>query len=65
MSKVKTKKAALRRFKVTASGKIMRRKAYGRHLRRSKSASQKRAYKRTFEVTGKKARVIKRMLDLA
>lgn len=65
MSKVKTKKSALKRFKVTGTGKIMRRKAYGRHLRRSKSASQKRAYKRTFEVTGKKIRVIKRLINLA
>jgi len=65
MAKTKTKKAAVRRFKITASGKVIRRKGYGRHLRRSKSASQKRAYKREYEVTGKMARRVKRLIAIA
>jgi large subunit ribosomal protein L35 len=38
----KTKKAAAKRFKVTAKGKILRRKPGLRHLASSKSSKQKR-----------------------
>jgi large subunit ribosomal protein L35 len=38
----KTKKAASKRFKITGTGKIMRRKAGLRHLASSKSSKQKR-----------------------
>lgn len=38
----KTKKAAAKRFKVTGTGKIMRRKAGLRHLASSKSSKRKR-----------------------
>jgi large subunit ribosomal protein L35 len=38
----KTKKAAAKRFKVTATGKILRRKPGLRHLASSKSSKRKR-----------------------
>ncbi len=38
----KTKKAAAKRFKVTGTGKIMRRKAGLRHLASSKNSKRKR-----------------------
>ena len=38
----KTKKAAAKRFKITGTGKIMRRKAGLRHLASSKSSKRKR-----------------------
>jgi large subunit ribosomal protein L35 len=38
----KTKKAAAKRFKVTGTGKLMRRKAGLRHLASSKNAKRKR-----------------------
>jgi large subunit ribosomal protein L35 len=38
----KTKKAAAKRFKITATGKIMRRKPGLRHLASSKSSKRKR-----------------------
>jgi large subunit ribosomal protein L35 len=38
----KTKKAAAKRFKLTASGKLMRRKPGLRHLASSKSSKRKR-----------------------
>ena len=38
----KTKKSAAKRFKVTATGKIMRRKPGLRHLASSKSSKRKR-----------------------
>lgn len=42
MPKMKTNKAAARRFKITASGKILRRQAGKRHLNEWKSANDKR-----------------------
>jgi large subunit ribosomal protein L35 len=42
MPKMKTNKAAARRFKITGTGKIMRRQAGKRHLNEWKSASVKR-----------------------
>jgi large subunit ribosomal protein L35 len=38
----KTKKAASKRFKITGTGKVMRRKAGLRHLASSKSSKRKR-----------------------
>jgi len=38
----KTKKAVAKRFKITATGKILRSKAGRRHLLQSKSAKRKR-----------------------
>ncbi|MGE5660288.1 MAG: 50S ribosomal protein L35 [Actinomycetota bacterium] len=42
MPKLKTRKAAARRFRATGSGKIVRRKAYKSHLLEHKSSARKR-----------------------
>jgi large subunit ribosomal protein L35 len=63
--KQKTSKSALRRFKITASGKVMRRVAFGRHLRRKKSAAQLRGYRKDREVSGKMAKRVKRLIGLS
>jgi large subunit ribosomal protein L35 len=41
--KAKTRKAVAKRFKVTGSGKILRRKKGARHLMRRKNAKRKRS----------------------
>ncbi|MGL5081997.1 MAG: 50S ribosomal protein L35 [Microcoleaceae cyanobacterium] len=41
MPKLKTRKSAARRFKVTGSGKLVRRKAFKNHLLQHKSSSRK------------------------
>jgi large subunit ribosomal protein L35 len=63
--KQRTRKGASRRFKITSTGKILRRVQNMRHLRRKKSKKAIRAYRRPVEVTGAMARKIKRMLGLA
>lgn len=63
--KQKTRKGAASRFKITATGKVLRRSQNMRHLRRRKSKKAIRAYKIPVEVKGKFARRIKRMLGLA
>ena len=45
--KMKTNKGAAKRLRKTASGKIKRKSAFGRHIMRSKSAKQKRQLKKT------------------
>lgn len=44
MPKIKTHKGAQRRLRLTGTGKVMRRKIGGSHLRRNKPARVKRAY---------------------
>jgi large subunit ribosomal protein L35 len=62
--KQKTRKGAAKRFKITATGKVLRRSQNMRHLRRNKSKKAIRAYRVPVEVTGKWAKKIKRMLGL-
>ncbi len=63
--KQKTRKGVASRFKITATGKVLRRSQNMRHLRRHKSKKAIRAYRVPVEVTGKFALKIKRMLGLA
>jgi large subunit ribosomal protein L35 len=42
MPKIKTRKAAAKRFKVTGSGKILHRKSWKKHLLEHKSSERKR-----------------------
>jgi large subunit ribosomal protein L35 len=42
MPKLKTRKAAAKRFRATGTGKIVRRKAYKSHLLQHKSSARKR-----------------------
>ncbi len=46
----KTKKAAAKRFKITATGKILRRKPGLRHLAASKSSKRKRRLRQVGQV---------------
>jgi large subunit ribosomal protein L35 len=63
--KQKTRKSAAARFKVTGSGKLLRRRQNSRHLRRKKSKKTIRKYRILTEVTGKYAKKIKQMMGLA
>ncbi len=63
--KQKTRKSAAARFKVTGTGKIMRRRQNARHLRRKKSRKTIRKYRLLATVTGKYAKKVKQMMGLA
>jgi large subunit ribosomal protein L35 len=63
MPKLKTRKIVSKRFKITATGKILRRAQNMRHLRRRKSKKQIRDYQVPKEVTGKLAKKIRAMLQ--
>ncbi len=64
MPKMKTDRGAAKRFKVTGSGKIRRRKAFRAHLLEKKSSVRTRRLARGAEVTGGDLKQVKRLLGL-
>lgn len=64
MPKLKTHKATAKRVKITGSGKITRRRAFGAHLLAKKSKSRKRVINTTATVNGSIAKNIKRALGI-
>ena len=62
MPKLKTHKGTAKRVKITKTGKLLRRRAFGSHLLAKKSKSRKRVIKTEAEITGKLAKNIKRAL---
>ncbi|HMY47827.1 MAG TPA: 50S ribosomal protein L35, partial [Leptospiraceae bacterium] len=47
MSKLKTNKSAAKRLRLTSSGKVKRRRAFGNHILTKKSAKRMRHLKKT------------------
>ena len=64
MPKLKTSKTALKRFKVTSKGTLLRRKATRAHKLLGKSASRKRAYTKTHETHDTNVAAVKKLLGL-
>ncbi len=62
MPKLKTKRGAAKRFKLLASGKIKRSKAYLRHILTSKTTKQKRGLRAAGMVSSVDSARVKRML---
>ena len=60
--KLKTHKCAKRRFKITATGKIMRTKGMKSHLRRRKSPRVKRQFDRMQELHETDEKRVKQLL---
>ena len=64
MPKMKTDRGAAKRFKVTGTGKLMRRRAFKNHLLEKKSATRKRRLGREAQVAGSDARQVRRLIGL-
>ncbi len=62
MPKMKTHRGAAKRFRVTANGKIMRRKAFGNHILTKKSATRKRSYNQPAEVAPQDRKKAKKLI---
>ena len=62
MPKQKTNKAASKRFKVTGSGKVLRRHAMKSHNLEKKTAKRRRKFRRDQALDATDAREVKRML---
>ncbi|MCR5793292.1 MAG: 50S ribosomal protein L35 [Lachnospiraceae bacterium] len=62
MPKLKTKRAAAKRFKLTGTGKLKRNKAYKRHILTKKSAKTKRNLRKAAMTDSTNAKVMKKVL---
>ena len=62
MPKLKTRKAALKRYKKTGGGNFLRRHAYKGHLLMKKTNTQKRKLSQTICVSTSDSKAIKLML---
>ena len=62
MPKQKTHRGAAKRFKLTGSGKILRRKAFRAHLLEHKPTRRTRRLGRSVEVTGGDRKHVERLL---
>lgn len=62
MGKLKTKKAAAKRFKITAKGKIKRMRAFHSHLAQSKNPKRKRRLRKATYVSKAEERKIKKIM---
>ena len=62
MPKLKTNRAAAKRFKLTASGKLKRGKANRRHILGKKSTKRKRGLRKATYADKTNVKQIKRML---
>ena len=60
MPKKKSHKGLLKRFKITGTGKVMRRRSYGTHLMSTKNAKRRRHIGGTAIISGKAGRAMKR-----
>jgi len=62
MPKMKSNRAAMKRFRKTGTGKIRRRRAYGSHLLSSKTTKRKRTLRQGAIVSPADSKKIDRML---
>jgi large subunit ribosomal protein L35 len=63
MPKQKTKRAAMKRFKLTGSGKVRRHRAFKSHILTKKHPKRKRHLRRAAMVSHADQRNIKRLLE--
>jgi large subunit ribosomal protein L35 len=62
MPKMKTKKAAAKRFRVTGTGKLKRMKAYKSHILTKKSAKRKRNLRKSTIIDSTNLKAMKKIL---
>ena len=62
MPKIKTRRGAAKRFKITGSGKVRRRRAYLRHILSTKTRKQKRNLRQPALVAKSEAKAIKKLV---
>jgi len=65
MPKIKTHRGAAKRFKITASGKIKRNKAYASHILTKKTRKRKRTLRKSGVLNKRDMEGIKRLIPYA
>jgi large subunit ribosomal protein L35 len=64
MPKTKTHSASKKRFRLTSTGKLVRRKAFRTHLLEPKSSKRKRGFRKYDVVSNGDTKNVKRLLGL-
>jgi large subunit ribosomal protein L35 len=64
MPKMKTHSASKKRFRLTGTGKLVRRHAFKSHLLEHKTSKRKRGMRKFYDVSRADAREIRRLLGL-
>ena len=64
MPKLKTHKGTAKRIKITASGKLIRERAFGNHILAKKSKSRKRNINTPAQISGKIRKNVKTSLGV-
>jgi len=54
----------MRRIKISKTGKLLRRRGFGRHLKASKSKSRKRSLKQTVRISGPLEKKLRQVLGV-
>lgn len=62
MPKIKTRRGTAKRFKLTSSGKVKRKRAYLRHILSTKTRKQKRRLRQSAIVDATNVKAIKRLI---
>jgi len=62
MPKLKTRKAAAKRFKFTKTGKIKRARAFRRHILSKKSSKRKRKLRKAALVSKTRMKVLRKLM---
>ena len=62
MPKTKTHSGAKKRFKITGTGKILRRRAMASHLLEKKSAKRRRSFRRDTPLSQADTKAVKKLL---
>lgn len=65
MPKIKTNKAAAKRFSLTSTGKVRRGKAYRSHILSSKTTKRKRKLRKTSTIAAVEQRNVRRLIPYA
>jgi len=62
MPKIKTKRGAAKRFKVSKSGKVMRRRGFKSHILSTKSRKRKRRLRQAESVSSYEQKTMRRLV---
>ena len=62
MPKIKTKRGAAKRFKVSKSGKVMRRRGFKSHILSTKSRKRKRRLRQAESVSSYESKTMRRLV---
>ena len=65
MPKIKTKRGAAKRFKVSKSGKVMRRRGFKSHILSTKSRKRKRRLRQAESVSSYEQKTMRRLIPYA